>query len=215
MKTGTRTLLCLTVLTLACGTLFAADQRVPDRVITLASGDIKPNVVNDAKLKTIFSNLGSKTDTYDSTNGWLVAGPNSSRGLQWIAMPFTPRADATVTQIQSAVAYGNQGGINGFNLVLAADSSGLPGKPLHSWDLKNLRLEDTCCKLDIANYAKGVKVKKGTQYWVVSQTDSKSTTAVDGWSNTWNDSTGNFAFNKGSGWSLYNGTLSAFAVKGK
>ena len=136
----TRILLCLTVLTLACGALFAEDQRLPDRAITVRSRGHPPNVRNDAGLKTIYSNLGSKTDTYDDTNGWSVNGPKCSvctQAPEWIAMPFTPKANATVTQIQIALQYNNSG-TNGFNLVLAADSAGLPGKSLHSWDEKSL-----------------------------------------------------------------------------
>jgi len=202
------------VLTLVCGTPFAAGQRLPDREVNLASGDIQPNVVNNAKLKTIYSNLGSKTDTYDDTGGWAVDGPKSAEGKEWIAMPFTPKANATVTQIQIAVHYDGLG-TNGFNLVLAADDYGLPGKTLHSWDLKNLPYRGTCCKLETAKYAEGVKLTKGKQYWVVARTDSKSAEAVDGWSYTWNDSTGPNAFNVGKGWYYINDQLCAFAVQGK
>jgi hypothetical protein len=150
MKTLTRTLLYLTLLTLAYETLFAADERLPDRAVTAASGDIQPDVANNAGVKTIFSNLGSKRDTYDATNGWSVNGPKCracTKAPQWIAMPFTPKADATVTQIQIAVGY-DASGTDGFNVVLASDASGLPGKPLHSWDLKNLPTSGKCCNLD-------------------------------------------------------------------
>jgi hypothetical protein len=216
MKTLTRRLLSLTVLTLACGTPFAASQRLPDREVNLASGDIHPNVSNNAGLKTIYSNLGSKTDAYDDTNGYIVSGPNSLNGQQWIAMRFTPKANATVTQIQIAVQHSPaRGNAEGFNLVLAADSAGLPGKSLHSWDRKNVPKGFTCCQLDTEKYAKGIKVKKGTQYWVVAQTDSKSTDTWDAWLCTWNDSTGNFAYNIGSGWTAENSILSAFAVQGR
>ena len=116
MKTLTRTLLCLTVLTLACGTPFAAGQRLPDREVNLASGDIHLDVSNNAGLKTIYSNLGSKTDTYDDTGDWSVNGPKCSdcrNAPQWLAMPFTPKANAMATQIQIAVQYRSPG-TNGF-----------------------------------------------------------------------------------------------------
>jgi hypothetical protein len=131
-------------------------------------------------------------------------------------MSFTPKANATATQIQIPVFYFNSG-TNGFNLVLAADASSLPGKSLHSWDFKNLPTWGTCCKLVTAKYAKGVKLTKGKKYWVVAQTDSKSTDAVDAWAWTWNDSTGNSrATNTGSGWfHSQDPHLCAFAVQGK
>jgi hypothetical protein len=216
MKTLTRTLLCLVMLTLTCATLFAQNQRLPSIEITVASGVIHPNVRNDAGLKTIYSNLGSKTDTYDDSGGWIVSGPASGDGQEWVAMPFTPKANATVTQIQIAVQHNPaRGNAEGFNLVLAADSAGLPGKSLHSWDRKTVPQFGTCCQLDTVKYAKGIKVKKGKQYWVVAQTDSKSTDTWDAWDFTWNESTGNQALNKGSGWQVVSETLNAFAVQGK
>jgi hypothetical protein len=218
MKRLTPSLFCLTALTLACGTLLAAGQSLPDRAITVGSGAIHPNVGNDAGLKTIFSNLGSKTDTYDDTNGWSVNGPKCSvctRAPEWIAMPFTPKVNATVTQIQIALQYNNSG-TDGFNLVLAADSAGLPGKSLHSWDEKSLPNFGTCCKLVTAKYATGVKVTKGKRYWVVARTDSKSGDAHDAWDWTWNDSRGLDAYKFRSGWlSLENDNLCAFAVQGE
>ena len=99
-------------------------------------------------------------------------------------------------------------------MVLAADASGLPGKSLHSWDLKNLPTWGTCCKLVTAKYAKGIKVTKAKQYWVVAQTDSKSMDAHNAWMFTWNDSSGNHAINAaGSGWRIVNEYLNACAVQ--
>ena len=220
MKTLTRTVLCLTVLTLACGTLFAADQRLPEIAIVVASGDIHPNVGNDAGLKTIFSNLGSKTDAYYDAEGYYIAGPNhGSYYAQWVAVAFTPVHAATATQIQIAVEwYGLQNSTKGFELVLAADASGLPGKSLHSWDVKkNVPNFGTCCKLDTATYAKGIKLKKGKQYWVVAKTDSKSTDTVDVWDYTWNEQRGNIAStdpNLGRWVVTADQVLPAFAVQG-
>lgn len=195
MKTLTRILLCLAVLTLACGTLFAADdQRVPD------------------SLTTIYSNLGSKTDAYDDLALWGVFSPTSSNVEQWVAMPFTPKANATVTQIQIAATAPDPNTI-GFTLVLAADSAGLPGKSLHSWQLPILPLWQTCCQLVTLNYAKGIEVEAGKQYWVVG----KSATGAGGfWQQTWNHIAGNFAANLFNlGWMPEHGYLGAFAVRGK
>jgi hypothetical protein len=129
-------------------------------------------------------------------------------------MPFTPKANATVTQIQIAVEAA-PANAEAFNLVLAADSASLPGKALHSWHLKKVPDFGTCCKLDTITYAKGIKLTKGQQYWVVAQTDSKSTDALGAWNYTWNERTGNIASNHGYGWKAYNGVMCAFAVLGK
>lgn len=226
-KTLLLLLASLAALTLGCITLLAADlddhgvivfQGKPTWVWAMRpSSSITPAEMPDAtKLYTIYSNLGSKTDTYTSSHGWYVSGSDSWEGQQWMAMPFTPKKDATVTQIQIAVTYlNNKGGANGFELVLAADSAGLPGKTLHSWDLKNLPTFGTCCKLDTVKYAKGIKVKKGKQYWVIAQTDSKSQDAADVWNYTWNKTKGNFAFNQGNGWKTEDSNLCAFAVQGE
>jgi hypothetical protein len=215
MKTLTAILFCLTMLALACGTLFGSDQGLPDGVVNQASGDIRTNVSNNANLKTIYSNLGTKTDTYDKTTGWLVhqANCSGSSHAQFMAMPFTPKANATVTQIQAAVQWQGSG-VNGANLILATDASGLPGKTLHSWNLKNLANQYTCCKLATAKYANGIKVKKGKQYWVVAQTDAKSLDACDVWDFAWNDMKGNIGYNLGAGWMTEISWVSAFAVRG-
>jgi hypothetical protein len=213
MKMLTRVLACIAILTIACGTMMAAD-RVPDRAITAGSGVIHPMHI-DKKLKTIYTNLGSSSDAYYSTNGWLVAGSASALGhIQFIAMPFSPAKKATATEIQSAITYDNSG-TNGANVVLAADSSGLPGKTLASWDISNLPTFGTCCTLDTVKSKKGIKLKAKTQYWVVGQTDSKSNDAYDSWDYTYNLATGNFAYNVGSGWTTYDSDLSAYGVFGK
>ena len=213
MKMLTRVLACIAILTIACGTLLAADAH-PERAITVGSGIVHPGHI-EAKLKTIYTNLGSSTDAYYSANGWLVAGSSSALGhIQWIGMSFSPTKKATATEIQIALLYDNSG-TNAAEVVLAADSSGLPGKTLASWDVKNLPTFGTCCKLITVKSKKGVKLAAKTQYWVIGQTDSKSDTSYDTWNYTYNETTGGFAYNVGSGWLAYDSDLSAYGVFGK
>jgi hypothetical protein len=215
MQTVKHALLSLIMLILASGTLFAQNQRVSDREVNPAPAHIHPNIANTANLNTIFSNLGSKTDTYDQY-GFYVRGPNL--GTQWEAMPFTPKADATVTQIQAAVLYDGTG-TNGFELVLAADAGyGFPGKTLHRWYLKNLANVGTCCELATAKYADGVKVERGKQYWVVARTNAKTAGTQNVWAYTWNETEDGpyIAYTHGAGWIQdYAATWCAFAVRGK
>lgn len=219
-------LLCLAVLPLACMTLLAQDandhgvivfQGKPTWAWTMRPSTIvRPAVIPDAtKLYTIYSNLGSKTDTYDDTTGAYVSGPGSSHGQQWVALPFTPKSNAEVTEIE--VAVGHYTGTNGATISLNADKSGLPGKAVHTWNLTNLPTFGTCCKLDVVKDAPGLKVKKGTQYWIVASTNKSTESTEDVWDRTWNDSTGEAAFNTGSGWQLYQGGqhIYAFAVFGE
>ena len=118
--------------------------------------------------------MGSKTDTYDDTDGYLVEGPtNPATGeYQWIADPFTPKKASTVTEIEIALVYLGSGTNNAE--VALTDVKGLPGKALETWNVKNLPTSGTCCKLVTVKSKKGIKVKKGKQYWVVGMTDKAS-----------------------------------------
>ena len=210
----TRILFRLAVLSIACGVSLAANpaDRTPQRAVSAASPLIHPVDTNAPPSHvTIYSNLGSSTDAYDDTNGWLVAGPNSILGeSQWIAMPFTPKAKSTVTKIKIAVE--NGAGTNGFTLCLGYPD---PGTCLRTWEVTNLPAGGTCCKLDVVNVKPGIKVKKGKQYWIVAKTDSTNADAYDVWPFTWNDSIGSYAANiNNQGWMPENGNLSAFGVFG-
>ena len=57
--------------------------------------------------------------------------------------------------------------MSGGVISLNETSNGFPGKPLHTWSLKNLSAYGTCCTLEVAKDGKGLPVKKGTKYWVV------------------------------------------------
>jgi hypothetical protein len=150
-------------------------------------------VIPDAtKLYTIYSNLGSKTDAYDDSTGLTVNGPAASGGEQWVAVPFTPKNNAEVTKIEVAVQYDQ--GTNGVTISLYTDKSGLPGKPLHTWNLTNLPTFGTCCTLDVAKDAKGLNVKKGTQYWIVASTNKSTENASDAWDVNYKDASGTFAY---------------------
>ena len=211
-KTILLAVLCLTMSFLASTCLWAQDSdRIPSVAVTNASPLIRPLEAKPAGLIKLYSNLGSKTDAYDDNLSWIVFGPGT--GLeQWMAMPFTPTANATVRQIR--VAIGNEGGTNGVTLLFSSDAGGKPGKTIHTWELKNLFTWGGCCSLDLAKTS-GIKVKKGTLYWIVAKTNSHNSDAQDVWAYTWNHATGNIAYNVGAGWKPYpNQPLSAYAVFG-
>lgn len=121
-------------------------------------------------LKKIFSNLGPKASAY-SSSAWLENGPNAAGGgPQFIAMPFTPKANATVTQAQVAVQW-NSSGANQINLSVYSDSSGAPGTLIGGpVTVTNLPTYSTCCALTIGGFSPGVSVLAGTQYWIVADT---------------------------------------------
>ena len=100
-----RMLYCLFVFALFCGTSFA-QSAAPAIAHTTHSGIVTPAQPTPATLKTIFTNLGpSKTDDYNDTAGLYIMGPTNSFGdsEQADAVPFTPKSNSHVTQLQVAV----------------------------------------------------------------------------------------------------------------
>jgi len=170
---------------------------------------------NPATLVTIFSNFGDRDRLYEDNVAWDVAGPNSEVQEQWVAMPFTPTFDAQVTQVSIAVEH-NTGSPNSFVLSLNADSGGqVPGEAIRTWVVKNAPEFGTCCLLDVAKNSRGLQVSKGTQYWIVAETnDSEEATRME-WDLSPKGIEGNFALNNGHGWYGYTAFTSAFAVYGK
>jgi hypothetical protein len=212
-------LLVTLLLTLCSVAVFAADSRAqsPQVAVTKASPVIHPMSSPPAGLKKIYSNLGSKTDAYDASNGYFVSGPdNAFNGqMQDIAIPFTPKKNSTVTQVKLPLQYYGSG-FNGALVAVYNDAAGVPGKLLAKKELKNFgNFGDGCCKLAIWKLTKGVKVKKGKQYWVVGTTDKKSHDSINTWDFVFDDAAGDFAFQQdGGGWIMYNGSLPAGAVYG-
>jgi len=158
-------------------TLFAQTVAGPQVVHTTEKSAIHvPPQVNAVALKKIYSNLGTKTDLYNDTNGWLLAGPNSlgSALLEFVAMPFTPKSNSTVEQVQVAVHYLGSGA-NQVNLSIYADSGGAPGTLLAGpVTVTNLPESGTCCALAVASFTP-VAVTAGTQYWVTGDTPLSGT----------------------------------------
>ena len=201
-------LLVTLLLTVCSVTVFAADSRTPGPQMASTTSwstvhtMVKPPWVG---LKKIYSNLGTRTDRYDGSNGYFVSGPDNSLNgqMQDIAIPFTPAKDSTVVEVIMALQYYGYGS-NGALAAIYDDASGLPGKALAKRDLKNFEnFGDGCCKLAFWRLKTGLKVKKGTQYWVVGTTDKKSHDSVNTWDFVWNDAPGTFAFQQdGGGWIL-------------
>jgi hypothetical protein len=125
-------------------------------------------------LEKIFSNLGPSTQAY-SSGGWWVAGPTNTAGFtpqQFVALPFTPKADSHVKQVRVAVQYYGPGA-NQVDLSLYSDSNGGPGSLLAGpVTVTNLTQYPACCTLTVANFEPKVAVTGGQQYWVVANTPS-------------------------------------------
>jgi hypothetical protein len=224
--TVVRTLLCLSILTIAAVTLLAASSgdggvisfrgKPSWAMAATPSTVLRPVDPNPENLFTIFSNLGRGRKRYTDNVGLDVAGPDSGVTEEWIAMPFTPTSDAEVTQISVAVQH-ISGSPNSFVLSLNQDSGGLPGKVIHRWLVKHLPHFGTCCTLDVVRTAQGLKVRKGTQYWVVAETNSSERKTRDEWDYAYAGIEGIYAINNNNGQGWYQDTAftSAFGVFGK
>ena len=151
-------------------------------VVTEPAPSFTTTNLNDSGLVTIFSNLAATypKGQYWCCGGYNVMGSNSGVGEQWMAAPFTPGADHTVTRIEVAVGYSQQG-TNGVVLSLNRDSNGVPGKALKTWNASGLPRFGACCTLVVKSDASGIPVSAGTQYWVVLSTNSHEKDTVDGW----------------------------------
>jgi hypothetical protein len=178
------------------------------------SAVVLPHDPNPDGLVTIYSNLGNKTDLFVDNVGWDVAGPDSGVQQEWVAMPFTPTFDATVTQISIAVEH-NSGSPNSFVLSLNAGDGRLPGKAIKSWVIHDTPEFGTCCAIDVAKAKKGVAVTKGQQYWVVASLNASEDATRMEWNISSRAMEEFFSFNKGDGWGGFTASDSAFAVYGK
>jgi hypothetical protein len=91
----------------------------------------------------------------------------------------------------------------------------VPGSVIHRWIVRDAPKFGTCCILDVAKDERGLKVRKGTQYWVVAQTNEDEKGTRMEWDLSTLGIEGNFAFNDGTGWSEFTAFTSAFAVYGR
>jgi hypothetical protein len=151
-------------------------------VVTEPTRSFTATNIRDSGLITIFSNLAAKypKGQYWCCTGYNVMGSKSGVGEQWMAAAFTPAADHTVTRIEVAVGYSQQG-TNGVVLSLNSDNNGVPGKALKTWNASGLPRFGTCCALLVKSDSSGIPVSAGKQYWVVLSTNSHELDTVDAW----------------------------------
>jgi hypothetical protein len=186
----TKMLLTLLILTVASAA-FAAGT---DRVVVSKQGAIVRRIpaqpaqsvprtdTPDPSLVMIYNTLASK---YPKSPywGWTAAsvnGPFDGLGDPelWTAMPFTPTANHTVTEV--AVGVTLDSGTNGLVLSLNNDASGAPGTAVETWQLTNLPTA-LCCTVQVATDNAGIPVTAGTQYWIVLSTNSTEIDTSAGW----------------------------------
>jgi hypothetical protein len=216
-------LFCLVLLTLAS---LSAITAIRNGFITInggreivalqmSGGHLTP-AQDDAKLQTIAGNLNihHPYGLYFCCFGWTASGPNGgNKQMIWLAVPFTPSANATVKKVEAAMGY--IGGTNEVVLSVNSDNSGLPGAAIATFHIKNVPVLGACCKLATGTSAAGIPVTQGTQYWLVVSTDSHDADffGVWDWSTTDMRSYPS-AINPDGTWRIQNGVLPAYAVLG-
>jgi hypothetical protein len=200
-----RTLTCLSVVIMACGTAFAQQGKLKSGPY---QGPIAPMAAQDAPGAIFFSNLEVNTCTgcnYSADNGFLLLGPSNCGipgATQWLAYPFVSRLSGMVRQVRLAIT---NWGIctptsNRFTVAIYSDACAGPATQIGSAVIAQAPAAP--CALANANFsAAGVNLVAGTRYWCVVTTDSSpqqmGTTAV--WWEV-NAAADYFNLDDGNGW---------------
>jgi hypothetical protein len=197
---------------IACANL-AAQQHI---VLSERSAVMQSANGPDPGLIKIHSNLGTKTDSFDDGISWAITGnENPLWGRGSLGMPFTPKANATATEILIALGYLG-GGSNDGMISLFSDANGAPGVALKTWRADHFQQEGSCCQLVALRDKAGIPLQAGVQYWIVAGTGPHSRASYE-WNFVWNDAQGKVAFLNGNTkdqWLPYRDNVAAFAVYG-
>jgi RHS repeat-associated protein len=185
--------------TCACILLFGAGAHAQ----TVSYGDLGP---------------GQSINTVDY---WCVSGdttpdcgPETNR---WIAAPFTPTADMTLTEVQMALNY--FAGTNAAEVDLVNDVGGLPGTTvLETWSLAGLPPSSTPAIISFSSVGT-VTLYGFTQYWLVAKGGAPDSLLL-WWTNSTGLNGGDLSTNSGTSWVSLTGlqysrdSLPAFNVAG-
>ena len=126
-----RILLCLTALTLVALAALAVSSKSnysfsPDwRTVTATKTPSFITPTNhDATLKTIAGNLSTYPFGvfFCCFGNTIAAGPPNFPFQYWVAIPFTPTADATVTRVEVSVGTFGGADAGAFQIQLLADN---------------------------------------------------------------------------------------------
>jgi hypothetical protein len=200
----------------AAGQIYTTTDNDVRTVAISPSKVVVPAKQSHAKRKTLISNLSDyRYATYFCCSGAGISGPNAQHGFGtfWMALPLTPKADVTLTQIEAP--FFTLGGTPSIAVWLAADADGLPGNTIAGPVDVNLPIGFGCCALSTAKFA-SVPLTKGTRYWIVVGTDSNSTDSSDTWLfNTTDMRRYPIAVSDGTTWTATTGLVPAIGIFGK
>lgn len=132
---------------------------------------------------TLYSDLGTGTDVYQSSTGWTVAGSGILGESFTAANEFTAGASGSVSQID--IGIGTAAGGNSFFAALYTASGNDPGTLIAQWN--NLSSTETfgqCCGLVTISGITGVNLTAGTSYFLVLGPTNLTSDTFDAWN--WN-----------------------------
>jgi hypothetical protein len=184
------------------GVSLSADHKIT--IIDHGTSKSTPPLMHAPKMTQIAGNLGTyyPKGLYFCCYGFTITGPNSPLGIgqNWVAVAFTPAADATATEVDAGVGYVE--GTNGVVLSLTSDAGGVPGTVLWSGNATGLGGFGSCCILATGKIKGGVALTAGTQYWITVTTNKKEANEFGAWAFNSTDETDiqTTASNTGSGW---------------
>jgi PEP-CTERM motif-containing protein len=173
--------------------------------------------------QTFFSDLGTGSDVYNSSDGWTMAGTGTLGTYYYDANEFTSGMTGAVTQIDIGLGYVT--GTNSFFAALYTASGSDPGTLIEQWNnLTSSQNFGGCCGLVTISGITGVDLTAGTSYFLVIGPTNLSATTWEAWN--WN-STGATGLllqassgcsngsASGCSWNNYNDeTLGAFDIIG-
>ena len=163
-------MLWLAVLALASMPAFAAET---DNNVTFHAGAFSAKS-EDSRLVTIFDNFANK---YPKALYLDDAGESLNVTQLGVAIPFTPTANHTVTEIEVAMSYSTN--YNQAVLGLYTDANGVPGTALKTWNVRHMPHAGKCCVVMAKTDKAGIPIVAGQQYWVaVSRNPTHGTVAT-------------------------------------
>ena len=215
-----RTLSCLCVVLMACGTAFAQQGKLTSGPY---KGPMMPMVVPDnpdaAPFYTNFEANACTGCNYSADNGFLVLGPANcgiAGATQWLAYPFVSKKTGAVRKVILAITDWSICTPTVHQFTVAIYTDACAGPAVQIGNAVKANAPTAPCLTASANFGTaGVSLTTGTRYWVVVTTNTTAqqmgTTAV--WWET-NPTVTYFNLNDGNGWLLNaTGAPGAFQVQ--
>lgn len=150
---------------------------------------------------TIFTTFGPG-QTFDLASSYGVAS------VQGVASSFQPLFTATLNVIDVAMSYSS--GTNSFNIILAANGSGVPGATIESFNVTGVGGVGT---IETVNSTLHPLLSTGTTYWI--EVLPGSANSVGAWNRNNQGLLGNQALLSSGSWNAQVGDrMNAFDVQG-